>query len=86
MDAQTRARAMRFLLNGMRHSQSAPARELITRFTSLLGSEEAAQEAIEEAERIGLLVRDDLISNPTPLEREWRLSKTFDSRQFEVPA
>jgi len=86
MDAQTRLRAMRFLLNGMRLSKFAPTHELITRLTSLLGSREAAQEALEEAERIGLIVPEGLVSNPSPQGKSWRLSETFDSRRLEAPA
>jgi len=77
---------MRFLHNGMQHSKVASAYELTIRLTSLLNSEEAAQEALEEAKRIGLIEPDDLIPNPTPLEQEWRLSGTFDRRRLEAAA
>ncbi len=86
MDAQTRMEALRFLHNGMQHSKFAPTRELITRLTSLLGSREAAQEALEEAERIGLIVPEGLIPNPAPPDKTWRLSGTFDRTRLDVPA
>ena len=86
MDAQTRLKAMRFILNGMQYTKFASTYELTTRLFSLLGSRELAQEALEEAERIGLIVPEVLISNPTPMEKSWCLSKTFDRGQLDIPA
>ena len=86
MDAQTRLKAMRFILNGMQYTKFASTYELTTRLFSLLGSRELAQEALEEAERAGLIVPEGLIPNPTPMEKTWCLSKTFDRGQLDIPA
>ena len=63
-----------------------PAAELITHLVGEL-TEKEAWDVIVEAERIGMIERDEMVFEPlTPSEQEWRLVKGFDVKKLEIPA
>ncbi len=65
---------------------SLPAAELITHIVGKL-TEEEAWDVIAEAERIGMIERDETVFKAlTPLNQEWRLVKGFDTKKLELPA
>ncbi len=63
-----------------------PAAELITHIVGKL-TEKEAWDVIAEAERIGMIERDEMVFEPlTPFDQEWRLVEGFDVKKLEIPA
>ncbi len=71
---------------GLRLYGPLPAAELITYIVGRLTMEEA-WDVFAEAERIGMIERDEGIFGTTTREgQEWRLVKGFDVKQLEIAA
>ncbi len=74
------------IASGLQFYGSASAAEIMTRLKGPL-SEEEVWEVIAEAERIGMIERDEMVFEPaTPIEQEWRFVKGFDVERLELLA
>ncbi len=75
-----------FIERGLRIHDSLPAALLITYIVGRLTREEA-WDVLAEAERIGMIERDEGIFGTTTREgQEWRLVEGFDTKKLEISA
>ncbi len=81
-----RLEGLRLIAHGLQFYGSASAAELMTRLIGFL-SEKEAWDVIAEAERIGIIARDEMVFEPTnPKEQEWRFVEGFDLKRLEMLA
>ena len=80
-----RRESLRLIAYGLKFYETASAGELITRLIGLV-SEKEAWDLIDEAKRIGMIERVDMVLEPpTRNEQEWRLIKSFNVERLEIP-
>ncbi len=78
--------ALLVIARGLSFYGPLPATELVTHIVGTL-TEEEAWDVVAEAERIGMIERDEGIFGTTTREgQEWRLVEGFDIKKLEIPA